>query len=185
MTDLYRDTIEQLLSEVGDELAAQKFTTPVRIMLIGGAYMLLTQGNRETTEDVDAFMLNIDNLSKKTKETRKFEKAVRTIAKRHGISKSNWLNDVAFDWIDGLGPQPRVVLWKRFNMLEVYLPPEDYILALKLFSYRPKDIPDIQALLKRLNVQTKEEAQKIVNKYILVRWQIEFNVAKALHEIFG
>jgi hypothetical protein len=48
----------------------------------------------------------------------------------------------------------------------VYIPELEYILALKLFSGRPQDDRDIQALSQRLHVHTQAQAWSIVNAYI-------------------
>src|ERR687887_1648839 len=164
MADLQREIIEQLFAELGDELA-RRFKTPVKIMLIGGAYMLLTQQNRETTQDVDIFPLNIPNLSDQTRESKQFRAGVKAIARRHGY-RGDWLNGVAFDMIGGLGPDPQLTLWKQYNILEVYIPPEEYILALKIFAYREKDMQDIATLLTKLHIVERKQLQDILDMYI-------------------
>jgi hypothetical protein len=56
--------------------------------------------------------------------------------------------------------------WKTFATLTVYVPELEYMLALKLFSGRPQDDRDIQAIAQRLNMRTKAQAWSIVNGYI-------------------
>lgn len=51
-------------------------------------------------------------------------------------------------------------------MLEVYIPPGEYILALKLLAGRPKDRDDINALCQQIKIQTREQAQQLVDRYI-------------------
>jgi hypothetical protein len=51
-------------------------------------------------------------------------------------------------------------------MLEVYIPPREYILALKLLANRKKDQKDIMALCQQLNVQTREQAQQVIDRYV-------------------
>jgi len=58
------------------------------------------------------------------------------------------------------------VLWQTYGMLEVYIPPREYILALKLLANRKKDQKDILALCQQLNVQTREQAQQVVDRYV-------------------
>ena len=41
--------IERYLQELGDELVQRKLNIPIRLMIVGGAYMLLTIGNRVAT----------------------------------------------------------------------------------------------------------------------------------------
>lgn len=182
MKELQGHEIEQFLRELGEELA-KTFHTPVRVMLIGGAYMILTQRNRRTTKDVDIFPLNIPVSTQESAETKNFQTAVRAVGRRNKIPR-DWLNDVAFSMLEGLGPEPQPVLWATFGMLEIYLPPDDFILALKLFAYRDKDIADIEVLLTMLQVTTREQAQAIADKYIYPRWQLEYKLQETLDDLF-
>ncbi len=52
-------------------------------------------------------------------------------------------------------------------MLEVYVPPAEYILALKLLAGRQKDRDDIYALCQQLKIRTRKQAQRLVDRYIL------------------
>jgi len=122
MDELNKQDIENLLQELGEELTT-KFREPVKVMLIGGAYMILTLHNRETTQDIDIYPLNISDSQNADKNTKKFLSAVRAIAKRHGIAK-DWLNDVSFNLLGGLSPGT-MELWATYGMLEIYKPPAD------------------------------------------------------------
>jgi hypothetical protein len=51
-------------------------------------------------------------------------------------------------------------------MLEVFIPPREYVLALKVFAGRPKDRDDIDSLCQQLQIRTREQAQQIVDRYI-------------------
>jgi hypothetical protein len=51
-------------------------------------------------------------------------------------------------------------------MLEVYVPPGEYILALKLLAGRQKDRDDIDALCQQLRIRTPEQARQLVDRYI-------------------
>src|SRR5437660_366701 len=162
MDELNKQDIENLLQELGNELTT-KFRDPVQVMLIGGAYMILTLHNRETTQDIDIYPLNIPDSQNADKETKKFLSAVRAIAKRHGIAK-DWLNDVSFNLLGGLSPNT-MELWATYGMLEIYKPPADFILALKLFADREKDEEDIKALMQDLGVITCPQAQEVLDRY--------------------
>jgi hypothetical protein len=61
---------------------------------------------------------------------------------------------------------PQGTLWRTYGPLEVYIPPDDYILALKLLAGRTKDQKDIQALCQQLHIRTRQQAQQIVDTYI-------------------
>lgn len=156
--------IENHLAELGQELQAQSVQQPVRILLIGGAFMLTQIHNRATTNDIDVLLKDVDDPTTSTLY-RTFKSAVRTIASRQNIPAS-WLNDVIGDFIRDIGNVPEGTLWKKFGALEVYIPPSEYILALKLLAGRQKDRNDTYALCKQLHIQTRAQAQTLVDRYI-------------------
>ena len=55
---------------------------------------------------------------------------------------------------------------RRYGKLEVFFPPKEYILALKLLAGRRKDRDDILALCQQLQIQTQEQAKALVDHYI-------------------
>ncbi len=81
--------IEQYLAKLGEELKRQGITKPVRMLLIGGAYMMLLANAPRTTDDIDMFWVE---------EGEDFHKArlalrdgVQTIASKHTLPP-NWFN---------------------------------------------------------------------------------------------
>lgn len=60
---------------------------------------------------------------------------------------------------------PEGTFWRTFGALEVYLPPKEYILALKLIAGRHKDADDIAALCGELQIQTRQQGQNLVDRY--------------------
>ncbi|HLG60726.1 MAG TPA: hypothetical protein VKY19_02265 [Ktedonosporobacter sp.] len=181
MKELNRHDITSLLQELGAELE-KKFSEPVQVMLIGGAYMILTLHNRQSTEDIDIYPLNIPDSTRPDKQTKHFYAAIREIARRHGLPRK-WLNDVSFSLLGGLSPQS-MELWTTYGMLQIFWPPRDFILALKLFADRRKDRPDIEALLHDLDITTREQAQAILDRYIESRFQREYRVHLTLDTWF-
>ena len=85
-----------------------------------------------------------------------------------GVSRcaSRGLNDLIGDFLRDTGTAPEGTLWRTSGMLAVYVPPRDYILALKLFAGRPKDREDIASLCQLLHIQTRAQAQQLVDRYI-------------------
>ena len=75
-------------------------------------------------------------------------------------------------------------LWKKFELVHVYLPPKDFILAHKLIAAREKDMADISALCSQLRVDTRKKAQKIVDKYISKEIQENNRLAVKLAILF-
>ncbi len=156
--------IEMYLAELGQELQNLGVQHPIRILLVGGAFMLTQVRNRFTTNDVDVLLKDIeDPTTSSLYQT--FKAAVRTITSRNKIP-SSWINDVIGDFLRDMGTVPEGTLWHTYAMLEVYIPPSEYILALKLLAGRQKDRDDIYALCQQLQVQTRKQAQRLVDRYI-------------------
>lgn len=87
-------------------------------------------------------------------------------------------------WIISLVPEG--TLWRRYGKLEVFLPPKDYILALKLLAGRRKDTSDILALCQQLEIQSQEQAQALVDRYIPDPQVQRLNhVGRTLKRVFG
>ena len=49
--------IEKYLAQLGQELANQGVQKPIRVLIIGGAYMLLLANAQRSTDDIDIFWL--------------------------------------------------------------------------------------------------------------------------------
>ena len=55
--------IEARLADLGQELQAAGVGQPIRILVVGGAYMLTQLHNRSSTRDVDVVLKDIDDPS--------------------------------------------------------------------------------------------------------------------------
>lgn len=62
---------------------------------------------------------------------------------------------------------PRGKLWKRYEPLHVYVPPKEYMLALKILAGRDKDIADCRVFLPQTNIRIRQQVQKVLDRYIL------------------
>ena len=158
------EEIETHLAELGQELQEMGLPHPIRILLVGGAFMLTQIRNRQATDDIDIVFKDVKDTTTPWLY-RTFKAAIRAVAIKDNLSEI-WLNDVIGDFLRDLGNVPEGKLWRTFDKLEVYLPPEEYLLALKLLANRPKDQEDINALMRRLQVQTREQAQRLIDRYI-------------------
>ena len=144
------EEIEKNLREVGDELALPN--AKGEICIYGGAVMCLVFKARPATKDVDAVF-----------EPVKFiRKAIAKIAERY---------DLRQDWLD-LGVRIFVVQHEKkilfdFPNLKVYIPPTDYLLAMKVLAARAdtEDVADIKHLLKELNLNELSRIKEIMRKY--------------------
>lgn len=156
--------IEVYLADLGQELQDLGVEEPVRILMIGGAFMLTQLHNRSTTQDVDVLLKDVDDPTVSLLY-QTFRTAVQAVASRNQLSIT-WVNDVIADFLRNIGTVPEGVLWRTYAMLEVYIPPREYILALKLLANRTKDQNDILALCQQLNIRTREQAQEVVDHYV-------------------
>ena len=93
-------------AELGQELQNLGVQHPIRILLIGGAYMLTQVHNRPTTNDVDVLLKDIDDTTT-SPLYRTFKAAVRAVA-------SSWMNDLVGDFLRNTGTVPQGTLWRRY-----------------------------------------------------------------------
>jgi Nucleotidyltransferase of unknown function (DUF6036) len=150
--------IEQYLGFLGQKLA--ELQIKATIILLGGALMITQIGNRKSTQDIDVVVATNDRRTYQT-----IQHAIQLVATERNLP-SSWMNDDVTLVVDQIGKPKTPRVWKTFANLVVYIPELEYILALKLFSGRPQDDRDIQALSLRLHVQTQTHAWSIVNAYI-------------------
>ena len=114
-----------------------------------------------------------------------FKQAVGMVAQRHQNLLDDWLNDEAAVYFYDDAPRAEVTFWRSFeDILFVYLPTMEYILATKIAAYRPKDADDIQLLITDLHIQTREQAKAIVDKFLLPDAQEFWEVEEKLEILF-
>jgi len=160
-----KQDIEHNLSLLGSQLEELGIQRTIRLLLIGGGFMLTQIGNRATTDDVDVLVQDIND-PQHSDDYRIFRNAVHFVAHDAGLSDS-WLSDNIGDFLRMAGPVPKGKVWRRFGRyLEVSIPPRSFILAHKLVAGRGKDREDTKALLHRLHITTRQQAQEIVDTYI-------------------
>jgi hypothetical protein len=147
------------LKLLGEELEALQVQQPIRLLMVGGAYMITQIGNRATTLDVDV-VVYVDPYSQ---EYLSFKNAVRFVASDMQIDLA-WLSDNIGDFVSEIRNIPARQLWLKHGMLEVYLPDPQHVLALKLITGREKDRADIQALFQQLRIKNRKQAEKLLKK---------------------
>jgi hypothetical protein len=174
--------IEVHLADLGQELYNMGVSTPIRILLVGGAFMLTQMHSMRMTNDVDVLLKDIDDPTT-SPLYRVFKTAVRAVASRRQIP-STWMNDLIGDFLRDLGTVPNGVLWRTYAVLEVYVPEAEYILALKLLAGRQKDREDILLLCQQIHIQTRNQAQQLVDRYIPKKTQQVNNLDDTLSDLF-
>ena len=177
------EDIARYLAELGTELKNHGLKKPVRILLIGGAYMLLLANATRSTKDIDIFWLDEDGLQRAYAPLRE---SVQVIKQKHDLD-ADWLNYLAQMLMYDEVLVPEGKLWKRFGPLHIYAPEVEYILALKITAGRQKDLEDCAILLPKTKIRTRQQAQRLLDRYILPGGQ-QKNVERienALDRLFG
>ena len=155
--------IERYLVDLGAALKNRGVKKPLRMMLIGGAYMLLLENAPRSTEDIDIFWLEEDAFERMREV---LSACMLEVARKHMLPP-NWFNFLTQVILMHDIFIPDGTLWKRFGPLYIYIPPREYILALKMTAGRPKDLDDCAILLPKTKIRTRKQAQRLLDRYIL------------------
>jgi hypothetical protein len=172
--------VEAYFQALDEELAKRKIRKPVRLAVVGGIYMMFFLKNRASTKDVDVIPLDFPDTTEPNDETKVFRSAVNAVAKRYQLRR-DWMNDVVAAFTQELGT---LNLWRAYANLEIYVPNAECILVLKLLAGRDKDEDDILALCEMLDIQTREQAQALVDRYADKGWQRECVLDRTLDALF-
>jgi hypothetical protein len=125
--------------------------------------MLLLEQAPRSTNDVDIFWLEEDAFQ----QTRgALSECVQTITRRYALNP-DWFNYLTQIIMQNDIIIPHSELWQQFGPLHIYIPPKEYILALKIIAGRRKDLEDCAILLPQTTIVTHEQAQKLLDRYIL------------------
>jgi hypothetical protein len=113
-----------------------------------------------------------------------FSQAARAVAAAYGL-EDDWINDESASYLYDDAPEADVYFWASFqHVLYIYLPNAEYVFALKIASYRRKDQPDVKVLISQLGIRNREEAQAIIDRYLLPEAQTFWEVSKKLRRLF-
>lgn len=177
------EDIERYLADLGAELKNRGLKKPVRVLLIGGAYMLLLAKATRSTKDIDIFWLDEDGFQRAYTPLRE---SVQAVKRKHDLD-ADWLNYLAQMLMYDEVIVPDGKLWKRFGPLHVYAPASEYILALKITAGRQKDLEDCAILLLKTKIRTRQQAQQLLDQYILPGGQQKNaeSIENALNQLFG
>ena len=139
------------LNKLNDKLALENIYG--EMTMYGGAVMCLALESRESTQDLDA-VFEPDSVIKRLAGEIQIELGL----------PDNWLNDAVGKFVTSKEKD----LFIEFSNLIVYNAPPKYMLAMKLNVSRTgvsRDISDIIALLKILNIADVDSAAEAVSKY--------------------
>lgn len=150
-THLTKEDIERRLFELNSSLAEKGVNGEIGIF--GGAMMVLAFNSRKSTKDIDAIF----------RPSSEIRAAAADIAAEHGMNE-NWLNDGVKGYIF---VKPRKIPFMELSNLKIWLPPAEYMLAMKCCSGRfdSNDEDDIRTLIKQLGLNSGKEVFKIIEEY--------------------
>lgn len=171
-----KQEIEAYLIELDEALAAAfPSPEPMRVLVVGGACLLLTDASTRTTKDIDVIITDLEGQGEAslvyqlTKTTKRIRQIIAAIGKQHRLPAKErmFFNDDCALFLQDMGPLPPARLFQAYRKLHVYLPVDlGYILACKLMAGRPgKDYDDIRVLRQRLGIRTRTQAQALVNRF--------------------
>lgn len=146
MDQMGRAELVAALGEVADILQARRQTA--RIYIVGGAAMAMAYDSDRFTHDIDAVVLDGHGA---------VVSAVHEVARRYGWHTS-WLNDQAAAYMPrGDDYRGRVVF--DHPSLRVTAASPERMLAMKIMSARPADIPDLRLLVGILGYSTPDQVR--------------------------
>lgn len=99
--------IQRYLKLLGEELEAIRVQEPLRLLLVGGGYMLTQVKNRVATGDIDVAW--IQPVYSGSEIDRLFRLAIESIAEREDLD-SGWLNTTISDLLHASEPLPKLKL---------------------------------------------------------------------------
>jgi hypothetical protein len=151
--ELTSEDMQRLFALLNEELRTSE--TRGELYLVGGAVMCLAYGARESTQDVDAAF----------RPSAIVRHAAARVAQRVGL-EPNWLNDGVKGFMSARGD---FAPFLELDHLRVMLAEPGYLLAMKCMAMRlgaeSRDQDDVRFLLRLLDVQSVEQAVKIITKY--------------------
>lgn len=109
--------IDRCLTQLGQELGNLGVSQPVRVLVIGGTFMLTQVGNRSITEDIDVIFTDIVERRVSSIYQATLQ-AAKIVAARNNL-REDWFNDGMSHLLRTIGDMPVGTLWRRYGILEI------------------------------------------------------------------
>ena len=123
---------------------------PTVLVVVGGAALAFLSDVRSTRD--------VDHVTDAVPE--EVRRAVLEVAEAEGL-EPDWLNNVAKGFTPGRSPEPMSTLFTGQALIIESCSPE-YLLSMKLFSARERDLDDTVLLMSRTSLQTATELLDLV-----------------------
>jgi hypothetical protein len=159
--------IERYLVALDQALSKQGIMTSIPVLLLGGAYITLQINARRATNDIDVLPFiggDVDQATGIPLAVALYQAAL-AVTNQYQL-RPTWFNTIRVGALQPRGVVPPRKHWKKYQVLEVYLPEPEYVLVQKLLIHRRKDRSDIQALLRMLKINEYTQALTLLNRYI-------------------
>lgn len=190
--------VEALLKEF-DEALVQTFpgSEPMSVLLVGGACLLLPGITTRPVDSVEVIILEMLGREERTlvfhsPTADKIRRIIREIGKRHGLKgeRQQFFHDDSAPFLRELSEQglPPMRLLKAYRKLQLYAPRDlGYLLACQLMLGRPEqDGADIAVLCQTLAIQSRAQAQQLVDRYFpSPAHQAVYRLPCTLESLFG
>ncbi|MBF0102981.1 MAG: hypothetical protein HQK77_18955 [Desulfobacterales bacterium] len=126
------------------------------ICVFGGSYITLIYKDDRMTDDIDSIFI---------KGKKEIIPLLQEIAVKHGLIPT-WLNDAVKETVE-MGKKLTKKVHLAYSNLTIYMPPPEFILAMKVMSSRAdtKDFEDIQLLVRELKINSIEQIDTILNNH--------------------
>ena len=154
-----KENIDELFKELGKEfrrLNGNKM--PAEIVIVGGAAIVAKYGFRDTTTDIDALLYSSSAM----------KEAINRIGDKYNFS-NGWLNQ---DFKKTSSYSDQILLYSRpyktfSNILTVRMLPDEYLVAMKLASFRAykHDRSDIIGIISESHVSEEKIRMAVDNLY--------------------
>jgi hypothetical protein len=193
-----KSELEALLKEF-DEALVQAFPgpEPMSVLLVGGACLLLLGITTQPVASVEVIIFEMLGSEERTivfhsPIADKIRRIIKAIGKRYRLKGEcqQFLNDDAAPFLLELSEQelPPKRLLKAYRKLHLYAPRDlGYLLACKLMLGRPeKDGADREILCQILAIQSRAQAQQLVDRYFpSPALQATYRLPCTLESLFG
>ncbi len=148
--DLTRETVLDLLAEVGDLLQQQGLAA--NIYVVGGAAMALEFESRRVTRDVDSAIRSGRDA---------FWPAARAVAERHGLDP-DWVNTQATAFMTNEPDDEATEI--NLPGLTVTVASPEHLIAMKLRALRARDMDDLEILFRHVGIKDPQQAADLHNR---------------------
>jgi hypothetical protein len=152
--------IERHLAQLGQELADRGVQKPIRVLMIGGAYMLLLAKMQRSTDDVDILWLDEDDAFQRAIDA--LREGVQAVAEKQRL-EPDWFNYMTHLLIRDVVMIPRDVMGGLAR--HIYVPSKTYILAPRSGE---AEISKIAVLLPSVRVKTRY-ARRLLDRHVRLR----------------